>query len=440
MNQQAAEEETLESISNGLLPLLMVTVIAGLLVGLVGGSFHWLLRASGNGFANWVSELKGSGMHLGLAALVAFLVAAVCVGLSRWLVRNTPSAGGSGIQHVEAVMRGKASPAPFRVLPLKFVGGILSMMPGLALGREGPTVQMAAVIGTECGKLFRLGSHDRAMLYTAIAGSGLSVAFNAPLAGAVFVLEEVSRLITLRRLLVSLLAVAVAISTYRLLFGNATSFRVDELLPVNLFELPLFALLGAWLGALGVLYNRTTVFALDAAGKIAPSWRPEWKAALVGGIAGLMVMAMPEWAGGGESQVQSVLNGQIGLTSMVMLFMVRWLFGPISYSTGVPGGLFAPLLLIGAIAGACFSTIAQLIVTTPTIFDPATYAIVGMAAFFTAVVRAPLTGVLLMIEMTGTVSLMAPLLVASVTSAAIATLMRGEPIYDTLRARMPPER
>ena len=81
------------------------------------------------------------------------------------------------------------------------------MMPGLALGREGPTVQMAAVIGTQCGKLFRLGNDDKALLYTAIAGSGLSVAFNAPLAGAVFVLEEVSRLITLRRMLVSLLAV-----------------------------------------------------------------------------------------------------------------------------------------------------------------------------------------------------------------------------------------
>lgn len=439
MNNQA-DEETLESIASGLLPLLLVTVIAGLLVGLVGGSFHWLLQISGDGFAGWVHELKSSSMHLGLSAAIAIFAGATCVGLSRWLVRNTPSARGSGIQHVEAVMRGQASPAPFRVLPLKFVGGILSMMPGLALGREGPTVQMAAVIGTQCGKLFRLGKDDKALLYTAIAGSGLSVAFNAPLAGAVFVLEEVSRLITLRRMLVSLLAVAAAITTYRMLFGNATSFDVSNLLPFTMPELVLFALLGGWLGALGVLYNRSTLLALDAATNLAPSWRPEWKAAVVGGIAGLMVFAVPEWTGGGEKQVQSILNGQVALNGLVILLMVRWVFGPVSYATGVPGGLFAPLLLIGAAAGAGFSTLAQLIVTTPTVFDPATYAIVGMAAFFTGVVRAPLTGVLLMMEMTGSVSLMAPLLVASVSSAAIATLMRGEPIYDTLRARMTPER
>ena len=134
------------------------------------------------------------------------------------------------------------------------------------------------------------------------------------------------------------------------------------------------------------------------------------------------------------------MNGEVALNGLVILFLVRWVFGPVSYATGVPGGVFAPLLLIGAAAGAGFSTLAQLIVSTPTVFDPATYAIVGMAAFFTGVVRAPLTGVLLMMEMTGTVSLMAPLLIASVSSAAIATLMRGEPIYDTLRARMTPER
>jgi len=299
---------------------------------------------------------------------------------------------------------------------------------------------MAAVIGTQCGKLFRLGNDDKALLYTAIAGSGLSVAFNAPLAGAVFVLEEVSRLITLRRMLVSLLAVAAAITTYRMLFGNATSFDVSNLLPFTMPELVLFALLGGWLGGLGVLYNRSTLMAMDAASNLMPSCRPEWKAAVVGGIAGLMVFAMPEWTGGGEKQVQSILNGEVALNGLVILFLVRWVFGPVSYATGVPGGVFAPLLLIGAAAGAGFATLAQLIVSTPTVFDPATYAIIGMAAFFTGVVRAPLTGVLLMMEMTGSVSLMAPLLIASVSAAAIATLMRGEPIYDTLRARMTPER
>ena len=425
-----------ESFTQGLTQLLAVAAIAGVLVGLVGGSFHWLLIYGSQRFSALIAQWKAEGV-LGMPGwILAMLVVGACVGLARWLITFAPSAAGSGVQHVEAVMREEAVPAPFRVLPIKYLGGLLAMVPGLALGREGPTIQMAAVIGTQCGKLFGLSKADRALLYTAIAGSGLSVAFNAPLAGAAFVIEEVAHRTTMRRLLTTLVAVATAVAVYRASFGNAVEFSVGNFLPSSLTTLLAFGVLGAWIGALGVLYNKSVLFGLNTFNHTAPKVSPIAKAAIVGAFIGLIAYWQPGWVGGGEAQVNALLASQLSINTLLVLFLVRWVLGPLSYSIGTPGGLFAPLLLIGAASGALFASGLNFAITTPATLDPIAFALVGMAAFFTAVVRAPFTGVLLIIEMSGSVSLVVPLIIASVIAAMVASLMRGEPIYDSLRARM----
>ena len=435
-NAQKTDDESSEQFLHGLTQLLLVAALAGALVGLVGGSFHWLLIHGSKEFASLVQQWKTEGLWGIPGWFWTMLIVGICVGLARWLVTFAPSAAGSGVQHVEAVMREEATPASFRVLPIKYLGGLLAMVPGLALGREGPTIQMAAVIGTQCGKLFGLRKTDRSLLYTAIAGSGLSVAFNAPLAGAVFVIEEVAHRTTMRRLLTTLVAVATAIFVYRSYFGNEVEFSVGEFLPATFFELLAFALLGGWIGALGVLYNKSVLFGLNTFTHIAPTVSPIFKAALVGSMIGLVAYWQPEWVGGGEIQVNAILASQLSINALLVLFLVRWVLGPLSYSMSVPGGLFAPLLLIGAASGALFASGANFMITTPATLDPTAFALVGMAAFFTAVVRAPFTGVLLIIEMSGSVSLVVPLIMASVLAALVASLMRGEPIYDSLRARM----
>ena len=435
-NSPEQEDDSPEQSTRGLTQLLLVSAFAGALVGLIGGSFHWLLVHGSKGFANMLALWKVEGFSGLPGWLVAMIVVGICVGLARWLVTFAPTAAGSGVQHVEAVMREEAAPASFRVLPIKFLGGLLAMVPGLALGREGPTIQMAAVIGTQCGKLFGFKNSDRSLLYTAIAGSGLSVAFNAPLAGAAFVIEEVAHRTTMRRLLATLIAVGTAITIYRAYFGNLVEFNVANLLPGTIGELVAFGLLGAWIGALGVMYNKSVLLGLNIFTHTAPNVSPIIKAGVLGACIGLVAYWQPQWVGGGETQVNAVLAGQLGLNTLIILFLVRWVLGPISYSMSVPGGLFAPLLLIGATSGALFATSLNFVVTAPFVLDPIAFALVGMAAFFTAVVRAPFTGVLLIIEMSGSVSLVAPLIVASVMACLVASLMRGEPIYDSLRARM----
>ncbi len=431
-----SQDESLALASRGLFTLLWVAALAGVAVGLVGGSFHWMLVHGTKGLASLLADWRLHGVFGLPGWLGAVLIAAVSVGLARWLIRFAPIASGSGVQHVEAVMRGDATPAPFKVLPVKFFGGLLSMIPGMALGREGPTIQMAAVIGTQCGRLFGLSRDDKFLLYTAVAGSGLSVAFNAPLAGAAFVIEEVARRVTLRRALVTLVAVATAIAVYRAYFGNLVEFKVGDFLPTDLTTMLLYAFFGCWMGALGVMYNRAVLLGLNLFNNIAPRIAPEIKAAFIGGAVGALGYYEPLWVGSGEMQTQAILLGQFSIATLLVLGLIRWSLAPICYSAGTPGGLFSPLLLMGATVGALFATGVNFIVPIDYATNTTAFALVGMAALFTAIVRAPLTGVLLIVEMSGNVSLIPPLLIASVASAFVATLMGGEPIYDSLRARM----
>jgi len=432
----AVEDESFDEFDPGLVKLLMIAALAGCLVGLVGGAFHWSLVKGSAAFLRFLEDLKHNGVSAVPGWLIAALIAGLSVGVARWLVKFAPTAAGSGVQHVEAVMREQAQPANLVVLPIKFVGGLLSMIPGLALGREGPTIQMAGVIGTQCGRLFGLNQSDRSLLYTAIAGSGLSVAFNAPLSGAAFVIEEVARRVTVRRVLATLTAVATAMAVYRGLFGNLHDFIVGAFHNATGLELVLYLLLGMLMGLLAVLYNRGVLLGLNTFSAIAPNTSPWFKAGIVGALIGLIAYYQPQWVGGGELQVNLLLAGHYGPQALIILLLVRWFLGPLSYSMGTPGGLFAPLLLVGATIGALYAHGLNAVADSAFLVNPAAFALVAMAAFFTGVVRAPVTGVLLICEMSGSVTLMVPLLLSSVGAAVVASLLRGEPIYDSLRARM----
>jgi CIC family chloride channel protein len=366
--------------------------------------------------------------------LLTVLATAVCAGLARWLVRWAPTAAGSGVQHVEAVMRGEAEPANLRVLPVKFLGGTLALGSGLALGREGPTVQMGATIGVSVARWLRMVIDDLRTMEAAAAGAGLAVAFNAPVGGAIFVFEELARTFRLRLTVATLIACAVAIGVARTVLGDAPDFAVAPLTPPSFSTVAAHLVLGALLGVLGAGYNYLTVLGLDTLERL-PLAPVELRAAIVGGGVGLLLWFEPSLVGGGDALNQTILAGGVSTGTLLLVFLVRWLVGPWSYAAGTPGGVFAPLLLVGAAFGMLFGTIVQDLLPglSP---QPVAFAIVGMTAFFTAVVRAPLTGIVLIAEMTATNTLMVPILAASFSATVVATLLGSEPIYDTLRTRM----
>ncbi len=221
-------------------------------------------------------------------------------GIARLMIRPEPLSSGSGVQHVEAVMHGEVRLASLLVVPIKFIGGWIGIGTGLALGREGPTIQMGATIGAHLAKHFRCAADALKDLQAALGGAGLAVAFNAPVGGALFVFEEVARAFRLRLTIVVLLGTATAIGVCRAILGNTPDFHVTALSSGPQWELVLYCLLGGALGLLGVLYNRTTVLCLDAFDRV-KSLPPEVRAAIVGAIVGLVAWFLPTFTGGGDA-------------------------------------------------------------------------------------------------------------------------------------------
>jgi chloride channel protein, CIC family len=323
---------------------------------------------------------------------------------------------------------------PLRRASVKFIGGVLAIGGGLALGREGPSVQMGAAIADVFGRTFRRNWPDCRVLLAAGAGAGIATAFNAPIAGAVFVLEELVRRFETRTAIAALGASASAIGVARVLLGVLPDLQVEPQPYPGLATVPIHFGLGIVAGVLGVAYTRAILGALAAADRLHRS-PVELRAALTGAVVGALAWFAPAWVGGGDAITQQMLNGGGALSVVALLFAVRFALGPLSYAAGVPGGLFAPMLVLGAQIGLIYGFLSNH--WLPGIASTSTaYAIVGMAAFFTAVVQAPLTGIVLATEMTGSASLLLPMLASCFAAMAVPTLLRVPPIYDSLKLRI----
>ena len=411
--------------------LALIAIIAGVITGFVGGLFRLALQGAASlrtSILDWTREEPA------LRWIIPVALAAIAVALARLIIRWVPEAAGSGVQRVEANMRDEIGFARPRVVPAKFFSGLLALGSGLALGREGPTVQMGAVIGSYAGKIMRVTDYDRRTLSAALAGAGLGVAFSAPLGGAVFVFEEVSRAVRTRLVLTTLIGSAVAVATSRLLLGTKPVFDVGQVELESVWMLAPYGVLGLALGALGVYYNRLVIWTMDLMARV-PRLAPEVKAGIVGGLVGLLGVAWPDIIGGGDVLNEQILVGTYALGTLALILVIRVILGPLSYSLGTAGGLFAPLLVVGAAMGALVAN-GYNVLFPGTDLSPIAFAIVGMSTFFAAVVRAPITGVILIMEMTATTTLVIPMILAAATAVLMATAMHGEPIYDTLRARL----
>jgi CIC family chloride channel protein len=343
----------------------------------------------------------------------------------------SPHASGSGIPHVKAVLHEEIPPASFALVPVKFFGGLLAIGSGLALGREGPTVQMGAGIAVSAARVCRLCWADARVLLAAGAGAGLATAFNAPIAGLVFVLEELVERFDHRIAVATLAALATAIPVARLFLGDAPDFQVGSLNYARAESMPLFFVLGAIAGLLAVAYNRALlarIAARDRFGRLTI----ELRAGLIGASVGILAWFAPDLVGGGDQITQRALIGFEGPAIVGFAFLIRFALGAVSYAAGTPGGLFAPLLVLGAQSGLLFGAGCRFIFPELAI-QPQAFALVGMAAFFTGVVRAPVTGIVLVVEMTGNVTMLLPMLSACFLAMLLPMLLRNPPIYDSLR-------
>ena len=411
--------------------LAILSIIVGAFAGLVGAIFRVCLQQADVLRATIIGRAQLRGWS---GILLVIAIPAVAAGIAAWLVRRfSPESTGSGIPHVEKQLKQGWSGNPVRIVLVKFFGGILAIGSGLALGREGPSIQTGGGIGQLVGEAFQRNANERRVLLAAGAGAGLATAFNAPIAGAVFVLEELVGRFDGPVTIATLGASAGAIAVARVILGVAPDFQIDALKNPGFGTVPANLALGIMFGFLGVAYSRMLLKVLDLSatiGKIPVMWR----ASVIGGLVGLLGWFSPNIIGGGDNLTEQALRGGVLLRDLLLLMVIRFTLGPLSYAARTPGGLFAPMLAIGSQGGLLFGTIwSRIFVSNATL--PREFAVVGMAAFFASVVRAPVTGIILAIELTGCFTLLLPMLGAVFAAMTIATILKEPPIYDSLRNR-----
>ncbi len=431
--QTDAQSEIQEytAISRQRRKLLPRAALVGLCSGLVASAFRMTLSGADvlrSLMLEWSHRFPAFGF------LFPVLIGAVGASFSVLLVRNfAPDAKGSGIPHLKAVLHRFRVMRWSRVLPVKFIAGTIALGSGLALGREGPSVQMGGAVGDAVSNWLKVPPRERRTLMAAGAGAGLAAAFNAPLSGLTFVLEEVQRDFHPIVFAAAFVASIVADIVARLLTGSAPVFFVPSYAAPPIGSLLLFAILGALAGLTGVLFNHSLIGMMNLFGRL--QGRSKLSAVgFVGAVIGAAGWFAPEVVGGGHALAELTLAGELALVAVPVWFLVRFLFTTASYGTGAAGGIFAPLLVLGALLGLGIGQICHAI--APEIApEPGVFAVVGMAAYFTAIVRAPLTGILLIVEMTGSYEQMLPLLMSCFCAYAVAEGLKSLPIYEALLER-----
>ncbi len=402
----------------------------GLFAGLLAVAFRRALAAAESGRSDLLHALH-SHPGWGWSVMPAIGIAAGC--LVGWITqRFAPEAAGSGIPHLKGVLLHLRTLSWARLLPVKFLGGVLGIGAGLSLGREGPTVQMGSAVALALARPLRAPTPDIPQLLTAGAGAGLAAAFNAPLAGLIFVIEELHRELSSRTAAGALVAAVCATVVAQWLAGDTPSFEVHGLFSMPLWALPLAAIVGVLGGIGGVVFNRALLAGQALA--LNQSRIPRWSMpGIAGAMVGLSGWWMPDAIGGGQDVAERVMGGTMSVTlaSLLALIAVKFFLTVVSYSSGAPGGIFAPMLLLGVMLGAAFGRTVAII--SPSLESQSqVLAVLGMAAVFVGSVRAPLTGIVLISEMTDGYQLLFPICIAALGAYLTAEGLRGVPIYDAL--------
>ena len=409
-------------------------ILEGILVGIVAGLVSVLYRYG----LEKADEIRNGMLALctgNIARMIGwFVILVILAVLVSKLLHWEPMTSGSGIPQVEAEIAGYIRPSWWRVIVGKMIGGFLSIVGGLSLGREGPSIQLGSMAGKGISKKlgrFRLEEH---FLITCGASAGLSAAFNAPLAGVMFALEEVHKNFSPMVLLSCMAASLVADYISNSIFGMAPVFQfvVDDMIPLKGYIYIL--ILGVLCGVLGVFYNKVLLASQTAYKKL--DFLPQTIKIMIPFLcAGVLGFAMPEVLGGGHGMITALYDGNMVLSTILVLLLVKFLFSMVSFGSGAPGGIFFPLLVLGAYVGGAYGTA----IVDWFGFDRSFVAnliIIAMAALFSAIVRAPVTGIVLISEMTGSFSHLLSLSTAALIAYIVAEQMRSKPVYESLTERL----
>jgi H+/Cl- antiporter ClcA len=411
------------------LAVIAQSVVTGLLVGFAVAGMRLILNLTQTARKELYDYLKTSPEHIVLW-VIALGIAGILLGLG---AQRRPMIRGSGIPQIKGYLNNSLDLRWRSELPLKWLCAVTAISAGLSLGREGPCVQIGAYIGIGLLAVARRGPAVRHTLVCSASAAGLSAAFSAPLSGVLFALEELQTPMHPLFLACALGASAAADAGAGVFLGLQPVFRLQSItsLPYALF--PWIILLGVLCAILGDLFKRLLYAAQDMYGKIGipQTLRP---------ILPLIVSVplsffLAETTGGGHEFIVSLTEREYSFPALAVIFGVKLLFSALCFGSGVAGGIFLPFLTCGALTGILFGKVLTVAgIALPE--EGLTFLVLGMAAFFGAVVKAPVTGIVLILELTANMNHFTALVCAVFSAFASSEMIRSRPVYSVLLDRM----
>lgn len=424
-------QKTLRSISENpkhIFKLTVQGVMVGLFAGLMVCLYRFLLAGSETILRYYLEIISGN-----LTYIILFFIILVAMGLLvDYLTKWERDSAGSGIPQIYAEVKGHMEANWIKVLFSKIGSGVLTALGGLSLGPEGPSVQIGGMAGKGISKLFKGSKTDELRLILVGSAVGITAAFNAPLAGVIFVFEEINHGFDKTLVFIALVAAIVSDFISKVIFGQQT------VLNFPVYNIPLesywiLIILGIIIGLLGYIYNIGMIKSSDLVNTLKiPSWL---KFVLVFLVSGIIALTVPEISDGGHFMLDMLDVAIPSLSILLLLLVLKYLFSMFSFSSGAPGGIFLPILVLGAYIGAVFGSV---IVPVFGFQNDLIYRfiIISMAGFFASTVRSPITGVVLLAEMSGSTESLVAMIIVSLIAYVIPTLLGNEPIYESLYDRL----
>ena len=404
-----------------ILQAVMVGLISGLLVVFFKVSINKLFEFIQNFISQF--DLSHKLLIFPLITTLGGLISGVLV------FKFAPETKGSGIPFVKMVMARMGNITRVRTIVVKFLAGVAGIGTGLSLGREGPSVQLGAGAGALVGKIFKMKGTDQGKLIAAGAGSAIGATFNAPIAGTIFVLEELVNKFSASLLFPVLVATVTASSVARHFLGNNPSFTIPYITHDLSFEgISVCIILGIVAGFLGVafakiIYTNNEFF--EKMDKI-PNWL---KPAIAGFGIGVIGLFIPYVLGSGNLSVDLLLQHKLALSVVVLVFAVKFFVTPFCFGSGAAGGIFLPMLMLGSFLGYIVASIFNMFGFH---VDVVVMAMIGMGAFLASVARTPITAVVMVFEMTAGYTHILPIMLSAAIADLIAEKLNHRPIYASL--------
>lgn len=404
-----------------ILQAVMVGLISGLLVVFFKVSINKLFEFIQNFISQF--DLSHKLLIFPLTTTLGGLISGVLV------FKFAPETKGSGIPFVKMVMARMGNITRVRTIVVKFLAGVAGIGTGLSLGREGPSVQLGAGAGALVGKIFKMKGTDQGKLIAAGAGSAIGATFNAPIAGTIFVLEELVNKFSASFLFPVLVATVTASSVARHFLGNNPSFTIPYITHDLSFEgISVCIILGIVAGFLGVafakiIYKNNEFF--EKMDKI-PNWL---KPAIAGFGIGVIGLFIPYVLGSGNLSVDLLLQHKLALSVVVLVFAVKFFVTPFCFGSGAAGGIFLPMLMLGSFLGYIVASIFNMFGFH---VDVVVMAMIGMGAFLASVARTPITAVVMVFEMTAGYTHILPIMLSAAIADLIAEKLNHRPIYASL--------